>query len=246
MSNSQPSLDDLKSILKAAEEESNLLKEPEQKKNNESATIIGGAKLNNVSVSDIKDTLNNTNVSNIINQMNSNPSDLNKIMEQSMGKMSPEMMEQARKMASSGQGEQIIREMQKRGLDPQQIRSQFMEQRKILKGMGGNDLSEKSQQVIVITHNRQLKVRKLTVSNLKLSIDTILKTSDGVELSCSRLATGPLAGKTIKIWYDPNYPGLNKRAKKLLGFPVGGDIIILMSEGDISEKDFLICEKKLE
>ncbi|CAH6420061.1 Hypothetical protein HVR_LOCUS1086 [uncultured virus] len=270
MSNQQPSLTDLASIMRAAEAESKLLANFEStsdgKESNECATIIGQPtavsstsnslpsipgfnlsednKSSPLDMGNVKEALKNTNISTMLNQMAADPDNVAKMMEESMGKMTPEMMEQARKLAMGGQGEQIMKEMQKRGMDPHAMRAQIMEQQRMLRGTGGNT-SDATQQVILINKSRQLKIRKISPASLQLSVSGILRAPSPVELSCSRLAQGPLAGKTIKVWYDPEQPGVNRRSKKILGFGVGGDIIIVMMEGNLSEKDFLAAEKRL-
>lgn len=52
-------------------------------------------------------------------------------------------------------------------------------------------------------------------------------------------------GKTIKVWYDPGYPGKNKRTSKIVGFPIAGNLLIIMDEGDLTEKDFIAAESLL-
>jgi hypothetical protein len=54
---------------------------------------------------------------------------------------------------------------------------------------------------------------------------------------------GPLAGKTIKLWYDASHTGKNRRATKLMGFPIAGDVLVVLEDGNLSEADFLAAEK---
>lgn len=193
----------------------------------------------------IKEGVNATNISSVLSQMAADPGKMTQMMADSMDKVTPEMMEQARKMAAGGQGQNIMREMQRRGMDPHALRAQAANQRKALKGLGGKS-SEATKQVILITKTRQLRVRKISPNSIQLSAANILHVPNPVELSCSRLAQGPLDGKVIKVWYDPDQRGVNRRARKIVGFPVGGDILIVVNDEDLTEADFLAVEATLE
>lgn len=247
--------------MKAAETESKLLSDTD------TATIIGNTEKSSTTdslpnipgvdsnqevettpfnIDQVKDALKNTNISTMMNQMAANPETVTKMMEESMSRMTPDMMEKARKMAMGGQGEHIMKEMQKRGMDPHAMRAQVLEQQRMLRGLTKSSTATK--QAILITKSRQIKTRQIALDSgsIQMSAAAILKAASPVDLSCSRLARGPLAGKTIKAWYDPEQGGVNRRAKKIVGFPVGGEILIVMEEGSISEKDFLTVEKQLE
>ena len=238
MSDPNVSLHNLPSIMRAAESDSLL---NSQNTPNETPSETPSE---NTSGVDIKNVLNNTNISSVLQQMTSNSDEVGKMMEESMSRMTPDMMEQARKLATGGQGKQIIREMQKRGMDPKAMRAQIQKEKRALRGQGTKPIGE-TFQVILITLSRQSKSKSIPRDNINLTIGNILKCPSPVELSCSRLALGPLAGKTIKVWYDPERLGKNRRASKILGFPVGGEIVIILEGEDLTEKDFLSAEKHL-
>jgi hypothetical protein len=244
MAESTVSLNDLESIMKAAEVESKLLESE-----NECCSQISGNNQSNasetpqVSSEDIKDALKNTNIAAMLNQMAANPDEVTKMMEESMNHMTPEMMEQARKLAMGGQGGQIMREMKKRGLNPKALKAQLAEQQKALRAVR---VTTSTKQAILITHSKRARSRKLPHDNVSAAVGNILNCSEPVELSCSRLAQGPLAEKTIKVWYNPEATGKNRRASKIVGFSVGGEIIIVMEEGDLTEANFALAEQKLE
>jgi hypothetical protein len=256
MSVSQPSLTNLESLMKAAESESSLMMDPNLNSNT-NAQIIGSTTVTNSDDNElsalpkipnigaeVKEALNDTNIATMLNRISNNPEELNKVMEESMSQMTPDMMEQARKLAMGGQGKNILNEMQRRGMDPSAMRAQLLEQQRQLKGLSAKsgDLTKK---VIFITSSRQVKVRNIPTSSIQASATSLIKSTNVVELSCSRLAEGPLKGKTIKVWCDPERPGKNKRATKIMGFPVSGEILIVMEEGDLLENDFLAAEKLL-
>lgn len=191
----------------------------------------------------IQTALSPDNFSIMLNQMVSDPVRVNELIGDSMSKMTPEMMEQARKFAMGGQGEQMMKEMQKRGIDPHKMRAQVLEQQRALKGLSKKTGTTKK--VVFITAGRKMKIRDIQPESIKLSAGVILQTTTALEISCSRLAQGPLAGKTIKVWYDPMSKTKNRRASKIVGFPIGGDILIVMDEDDLTEKDFIAAEKCL-
>ena len=189
--------------------------------------------------------MNNTNISAMLNRIANNPEEVTKVMQESMGQMSPDMMEEARKLAMGGQGKQLMREMQRRGIDPNVMRAQLLEQQKALRNMTADRGDTKS--VILITHNRQLKVRNISAVNVSLAVQSVMKSSTIVELSCSRLANGPLEKKTIKVWCDPGCKGKNnRRLAKIVGFPIAGDGVVVVEDEDLTEADFLAAERLLE
>lgn len=258
MSNSIPSLTDFESLMNAAKSESALMSNESSAQvidsTEESAQSKAGPEVNvnqlpsipsmnqNSTESGNKVELNNTSISAMLNRISSNPEELTKVMQESMGNVTPDMMEQAQKLAMGGQGKQIIDEMQRRGIDPHAMRAQLLEQQRNLRGLGGK--SDNTKRAIFITTSRQVKTRNIPSGSASSVASSIFK-SQPVELSCSRLASGPLTGKTIKVWCNPNLPGKNKRLSKIIGFPIGGEGLIVMEEGDLLEKDFLVAEKLL-
>lgn len=194
----------------------------------------------------IKSALSNNNIGNVLNQMAANPDAMTNMMSSGMmNNLSPEMMEQARKMATSGQGDQILKEMQKRGMNPMEMKHQLMEQRKALNKMMPRT-DQGTQQIILINKSRQTKIKKIIPGSLNsLVLNSQYKFESPVELSCSRLAIGPLKGKTVKIWYDEKNKCINKRASKIVGFKIGGDILIVVKDHSLTEKEFLAVENQL-
>jgi hypothetical protein len=189
----------------------------------------------------IRAGLTNTNIATVLDRFASDPGEVTQMMKDSMGQISPDMMEEAKKMISNGQGQQILREMQRRGLNPMDLREQLMEHQRAMRVPKGTD----GKRVVVITNNRQLRMRSVPADAVALGVHSILKSPTTKELSCSRLANGPLAGKTIKVWCDTENKGKNRRLSKIVGFPVGGDGVIVMEEGDLTEVHFLAAEKEL-
>ena len=246
MSEAHVLLHDFNSIMNAAKQESDTMREVSEQVPEVSAVVEAPVQKNNnplpeiPSPADVKAALNSTNIATILDRMGDNPEEMAKAMEESMGQLSPEIMEQARKLAAGGQGAEIMAEMKRRGMDTDAIRTQMLKQHQALKGMIPRSVDGKS--VILITNNRQVKTRRVPPTAIPDSAEAILNSSKPVELSCSRLAVGPLTDKTIKIWCDPERKGKNKRLSKILGFPVGGEGLIVVEDGDLDEKTFLVAE----
>lgn len=275
MSNSQASLTNLESMLKAAEAESSLMSASEQN-TTESKSLVTNptestesvakiiesvANANTVHIDNlpklpdnsnpppniadkVKAALNSTNIVAMLNRMSNNPDEVSKMMEQSMGQMTPDMMEQVRRMAMGGQGQQVLQEMRRRGLDPNAMRSQLLEQQRAIRGMSANN--DNTRLAVLITASRQLKMCNIPLGSVQPAVANIIKSGEPVELSCSRIALGPLAGKTIKVWCDPSRKGKNKRLSKIVGFHVAGEGVVIMDDGDLTEKDFLAAERLVD
>lgn len=260
MSTDTVSLTDLESIIKAAEAQSTLMSDPSEildiisdvrqglkgdLDNNYVAEIITSSVSNNLLPGSLPGTPNNssTNIAETLDIMSNDSSKLSQMMEESMQQFNPEMIEEAKRLLQAGQGQHIIDEMQRRGMNVDTMTSQIKQQQNMMKGLSvKNDMTKKC---ILITANRQLKVRNIPIGMERVSACNLIKSGQAVELSCSRLATGHLIGKTIKVWCDPECRGRNKRLSRILGFPIAGDGLFIMLEGDLTEENFLAVEKQL-
>lgn len=268
---SNPRLHDFESMMKAAEAESALMfeatdetKPVEGAKIAESAPAVqpdaaslpsipkvlpeAGSLPSNPSVDDatveVKAALNNGNIASVLNRISADPTELSRAMEETAGQLSPEMIEEAKRLAMGGQGEQILREMQRRGIDPNALRAQILEQQKSLRGLSVKN--ESTKRVVLITSNRQLKMRNIPLTSITAAAERIIGSDKAVELSCSRLANGPLKGKTVKVWCDPERKGKkNQRLTKILGFPIVGEGLFIVNDEDLDEASFLAAEKEI-
>lgn len=207
-------------------------------------THIPNKKPKNNLMSDIKSSLNATTIADALNKLSNDPNEMSRMLEHSAGQVTPEMMEEARKIATGSQGQNILKIMQRRGVDPNSMKAQALQQQRTLKGLVSKTGITKK--CILITGNRQLKIRNIPIGSEQISAINIVKSNNPVELSCSRLATGSLEGKTIKLWYDPELKGKNRRLTRIAGFPIAGSGLIIMKDGDLDEKDFISAEKLLQ
>lgn len=187
--------------------------------------------------------LNTPSFTEAVNQVTNNPEMVAEAMEETMSQMSPQMIEQARRLANGGNAAELMTMMKKKGVNIKKIKSDMKQQKK-LQNRAAVQLAGPTQSVILITTGRKHKLKSLHINNMK---DEILKIvgESGIELSCSRLAVGPLEGSSIKLWYNTSYLGKNKRTTKLIGFPIGGPAIIVADRA-ISIDEFLAAEKMLD
>jgi hypothetical protein len=193
----------------------------------------------------LKEALKGTNLSSAISTIMNDPSKISSIMEESVGHMTPQMQEQAKKMASSGQIGTVMKEMQRQGKSPFQMKKEMDAQHKLFKSTQPKP-SGPMKKVIVITSSRQVRVKSIYVADIQKVANEMTKATVAVGLPCSRLAVGPLYGKQITVWYDEKNPTKNKRASKLIGYTVGGEVMIVMESGDLDETTFIESEDLIE
>ena len=199
---------------------------------------------NNITPDNVKDVLNNINFSDVIDKLTCNPDEAANLVGQSAEFMTPEIMEQAKKYATGTLGKQIKEEMMRKGVYNKEMKIQ-MEQQKKLYIEANNKVKGESKKVVIITSSKILKSKDIHPKILKTEALKIIGSDNAVEISCSRLAVGPLEGKTIKVWYDPNRKGNNNRASKIVDFKIAGELLIVMEEGDLTEADFKLAEKSM-
>jgi len=199
---------------------------------------------NSITTDNVKDVLNKVNFSEVIDKLTSNTEETTNLISQSAGHMTPEMIEQAKKYAQGTQGKQIKEEMLKKGVDNKAMKNQ-MELQKKLYTEASNKAKGDSKKAIVITSSKIVKPKDIHAKILKSEAVKIIGSDNALEISCSRLAVGPLQNKTIKVWYDPNRKGNNSRASKIVDFKIAGELLIIMEEGDLTENDFKLAEKLL-
>lgn len=193
----------------------------------------------------IKETLDKTNFSEVLNKLKDNPEEVSKLIAESNGVMTPEMMDQARKYAAGEQGEKIKKEMEKKGMNNKAMLQQAQQQKKLYNQLDAKKKGE-LKKVIVITSAKKLEIKSVH-SNAITDDAKKLVTHDAIEMGCSRLSQGPLHDYTFKVWYDPNITKVkNARASKIIGFDIGGPLLIIMEEGDLDKDKFIQVEKSLE
>lgn len=185
----------------------------------------------------------NADISRMANQLTQNPEMMTGLIDKIPDVISPEMMAQAQKLVGSGQAEKLIGQMKDRGIDPQAMRSQLVQRQSKAKGMVKHD--ETTQTVIIVNMTKQTKVREFQKVKMleSAAVNLKIKPEDVKDISCRIMAQGILEGKKVKIFYNPNDKAINKRVKKIVGFPIGGDVIFYIENENLTEQDFENVEK---
>ena len=152
-------------------------------------------------------------------------------------------IKQAMSMVKNGKFEDLHKNLKDKGFDMdaikekvKSIRSTFNQVKKSIHGP--------YRKAILINASRKLKIKEVGFSPKRF-----FTCPDVVELICSRLSRD---GRQIKIYYDPNHGGHNRRASHLAGFRVGGNLLIVDATKtddkmitDLPEKYILDLEKEL-
>lgn len=229
---------DLDSIMKAATAESESIREkpveaPENKV----------PESNNLP--SIKEAINSANLGSIVSKLTSDPNNIANIMEQSLSKLTPEMIEEAKKLSSGGYGQNVIKEMQRRGMDVNAVRNTMNKNKRAMKKSNPKPKNlEGCKSVVMVTQTRRLKPR--TIENAEsYTIAGVLHVENPIAMPCSRLAVGPLKDKTVTVWCDPSRTDKNRRLSKILGLVVGGDGLVVVNDENLTLKDFEAAEKLL-
>ena len=199
---------------------------------------------NNLTPEAVKEALDKVNYSEVINKIASNSDEAINLVSQSAEYMTPEMMEKAKNYANGSQGKQIKEEMNRQNINNKDMREQMAKQKKMYTE-ATNRAKGESKKAILITSSKIAKPKDIHPKILESEVKKIIGSDYAVEISCSRLAVGPLSGKNITVWYDPNRKGNNNRASKIVDFKIAGELLIIMAEGDLLEKDFKSAESQM-
>jgi hypothetical protein len=192
---------------------------------------------------DIKNTFANTNISSLLEKLTKNPDELHKLLHESVDKITPDMLNNAKKMLGNEQGQQILKSLQKKGVNPNNLKSKLSSNYSKFKQLPGNKTP--TRKCIMITSNRQLKIKHIPINNMSSFISNILKVDNPLSVECDRLSIDIFKDKKITLWYDNTKIGKNKRATKIAGFKIAGDMIISMTDEDLNDNDFLTIEQSL-
>jgi hypothetical protein len=198
-----------------------------------------------INENDLKTAFANTNIASLLEKVCKNPDDLNKLLHDSVDNITPDMLNNAKKMLGTGQGEQLLKSLQQKGINPNNLKTKLSAHNNAFKNILKPGNKSPTRKCILITTNRQLKIRNLPIDDMSKYISTILKVDSPLSTECTRLSIDVFKDKKLTIWYDKNKIGKNKRATKIAGFTIAGDIIISILDEDINESDFLIVEKFL-
>ena len=151
--------------------------------------------------------------------------------------------EMIKKFMDSGNGQVILDEAKKLGIDPKLLMQKMAQYNRAMKAKAPHK-GDKTTTVVVLNSKRQFKEQTVIAGFADTTASTLLG-GTAVEIKCTRMAVGPLAGKTVKVWYLPDDPKPNRRAKRLTGFKAGSNIIIGCDDGPVTTKMITAVEKIL-
>lgn len=186
-------------------------------------------------------------INRMLGHLGQNPEMMGDVMNKIPNVISPDMIDQVKKMFPGGvQGqnaEKMLAQLTQNGLDPQTMRSQMVQKQNKAKGMVAHN--DKTQTVIILTIQKQLKVREFLKNDMMEAASVNLKVAtEGLkDIDCGMMCQSIFKNKQVRIFYNPHDKTVNKRAKKLVGFPIGGDVIFYLVDENLTEADFLAVEK---
>lgn len=157
-----------------------------------------------------------------------------------------ELRNAAEKIALQDQGKKLLESVKDKGVNVKAMKKDMDRmQSEINRAQRKN---KKIQKAVVITQTRKLKQIEIeTESKANVIAKQLNVTKEVHEARSYRLAVGPWEGCSVKMWYDPSLEkSKNRRATNILGFNVGGSILIYIPERDITLKEMETVEDLIE
>jgi hypothetical protein len=192
----------------------------------------------------IKGALRSVNLPKMVEKMANNPQGMDKAVEESAKVMTPQMMDQAKKVAAGGQGDQLRKQVLKQGMSPKQMQKDYKEQQRLARAVSEQSRGPTKRACLLDT-NRKFKAKEVPVSDDIKDMAKALQAQDVVKMPYSRMAIGPLQGKSVAVWYVTGDKRRNKRIEKLLGKPHGARILISVKDEDLEVATIEEVEKLL-
>jgi hypothetical protein len=93
------------------------------------------------------------------------------------------------------------------------------------KGLQPDENDTSTKKIVCIGISGKMKTRYVTHRNKLFIIKECIHCDDPMEIPCSRVCIGPLESNTIRLWYNPNRVGKNKKISKIVGFPICGEVV---------------------
>lgn len=114
------------------------------------------------------------------------------------------------------------------------------------KGLQADENDTSSKKIVCIGIGGKMKTRWVTNASKLAIIKSCIHCETPMELSCSRLSIGPLQSESIRLWYNPDRIGKNKKISKIVGFPISGEVVFENKIKDLDSKELeaafkLIC-----
>lgn len=174
----------------------------------------------------------------VMQKLSANPDKMSGLIEKVLPHTTPDMMAKAKKMVQSGQGQQLVRQMQRRGYDPHRLRQKAKSHMNTLESSVQKKEPIPCRKAIFITINKKIKSKDIPINNINGTINSLIKTETPSKLPISVLATGAWQGLNLICYCNPNDGGRNDIMSKLLDSNIMGDVLILCTAKDLMVEDF--------
>lgn len=187
-------------------------------------------------VEDLIKNLSSGDLEEVINKIGSSPERYSKLMEEEISK-NPEMKETMNKISQNNQFvEKLRKQATKNGINNKK-------NLKKLRQSFRNNSNTNKRKVICITQTRKAKELFLNKDDLVQEAQKVIKTICFYR-PCYRIQVGPFSNNDIQIIF-PHQSVLknNRRATRLIGEKVRGDLIIYDMEKDLNLSDYNEVEK---
>lgn len=192
--------------------------------------------MDNNKVEDLIKNLSSGDIEEVMNKISSSPERYSKLMEEEISK-NPEIKETMNKFSRNNQFvEKLRKQAAKNGLNNKK------KLRKLRQPIINNSSTNK-RKVICITQTRKAKELFLKKDDLVQEAQKVIKTRCFYR-PCYRIQVGPFSGNDIQIIF-PHQSVLknNRRATRLIGEKIRGDLIIYDMEKDLNLSDYNEVEK---
>lgn len=209
---------------------------------NEGSSVDSLEKLATMSNQDIKEKIDEVlqkfSVDNLVKVMGEEGSANMQQFNEMRNELSPTMLNSIESMAHGDVGKKIKEKMSKEGKSPQQL---MKELKKLKKEQNKKQKSATvlSTYKVVLLHNRKLE-EKIVNSLEHEEIASLIKRSnkdDVVANYCYEIQMGPLKDVDVYVWHDSKVGTIDRLAKSLLGYPLGGKIVFTARDGNLRKCD---------
>lgn len=165
-----------------------------------------------------------------------NPELMQQLVESAMGQITPEDINRQRQNLNGAQGQRVLSALKKKGIKAADLRKQILSS-KSAQGKALHQLRESAPLVVLVKANKAI-VKHVPAGEEE---DFIKRTtgSDPVLAACSRLSSEE---NTVFICSEAKGK-VNKKASRLVGHNVYGDVLFARKEGDLTLENFLQLEE---
>lgn len=174
----------------------------------------------------------------VMQKLSANPDKMSGLIEKVLPHTTSDMMAKAKKMVQSGQGQQLVKQMQRRGYDPHKFKQKAKAHMNTIESTAQKKEPVPCRKAIFISINKKVKSKDIPINNINGTINTLIKTDTPSKLPVSILAIGEWKGLNLICYCNPNDGGKNDIMSKVLDSSIMGDVLILCTSKDLMVEDF--------